>query len=366
MTPPIVCLGLAHQTAPLAVRERIAPDRDQVKAMLRRWGDLAREVAILSTCGRFEVYLVGGRSTIDRCREHLARLTALPLDLLQTHTRARQGDQAVLHLLRVGAGLESQLLGEDHVLGQVRRAFALAAERGTVGPILSALFRAAIHTGKRVRHETDLNRTARSFAKIAAAHAVDALGSLASRNVVILGSGQLARSVVAHLACRPPGRLLILSRHLQRAAEIARPVGGAAAEINLLSDSLRQADVAIACTSAPRFLLDPRTVHPRQKPLFIIDLGVPRNVDPAVAVVEGVTLHHLDQLPGDDGPTSEIIQAAAEIVQQEFSRFSRWLEGRRAARISARLARRDEGLDPRAVKRRLPIPIPVLEEATAA
>jgi glutamyl-tRNA reductase len=163
--------------------------------------------------------------------------------------------------------------------------------------------------------------------------------------------------------------LIVLSRHLERAAEIARPVDGTAAGIDLLSDSLRQADVAIACTSAPRFLLDPGNVRPRQKPLFIIDLGVPRNVDPAVAAIEGVTLHHLDQLVCDDAPTGEIIRAAVGIVQEEFRRFSRWLEGRRAARIVARLARQAEGRDPpaaRAIRRRPHTSIMRLKEGTAA
>lgn len=365
----VICVGMTRKTVPSALGEPIAPARDRMPQVLERLGRVAPERVLLCTCERIEVYLAAETVTDETCLGCLADLTGLPQSVVRTHASVRAGSRAAGHLLRVAAGLESSIVGEDHVLGQVREAHRAAADLRTTGPVLSALFRAAIHTGKRVRHETQINHCARSYAKSAASCVVDAMRSTERPAVVVLGTGHLARSVARHLAGHQAVQVIIASRSVERADALARLVGGLGIGYEGLTRAIERADAVVTCTSSPPFALGPWMIRRERRPLTVVDLGVPRNVDPAVGTVPGVSLRHLDQLETDEGPAQRTLDAAGHIVREELRRFTQWLEGRRAAPLIAELIRRAERHDPataRTIKRRLHAPIMRLKEGTAA
>ncbi|MFQ5430461.1 MAG: NAD(P)-binding domain-containing protein, partial [Phycisphaerae bacterium] len=267
----------------------------------------------------------------------------------------------------VAAGLESPLLGEDHILGQVRDAFLKATDAKRVGPILSALFRSAIHAGRRVRHETPISRLARSYVDRAA----DLLEEqpCPALNVIILGAGTLARDMASRLAAGGRRRIRILSRHLRRAASLAAELGCEAHPFEDLRVLLDGADAIIACTSSPRYLIETPMLNGRSRPLAIIDLGMPRNVDPDAARRPGVSLTALDDFTDHGRVHARIIDAAGRIIEQELDRFLRWNSARRAAPVITRLRALADGLDPesaRRMKRAVHQTIQHLHEGTAA
>lgn len=366
MRANLFCLEVSHKTAPLAVRERITLDREALPQQLTDLRRICSECVILKTCGRFELYVVSDESC-HAWLQHWAELVNAPIECFQPYLREFRGEAAVSHLFQVGAGLESPILGEDHILGQVRNAFIMANEAGSVGPILSCLFRGAIHAGKRIRHETTIGHTARTYAQLA----FDQLADIFSRprDVVVLGSGTLADEVVTKLTKDGRHAVTVVSRHIKRAAALASKTNGQARCIDELTSVLGRTDILIACTSSPRYLVEPSMLRHVHRPLTIIDFGMPRNVDPNTALFPGVQLKSLDQFVGTAHVAENAIEAAQQIIRQEQSRFFQWMKARQAAPLIARLKGLLDGLDPTAapqIKRAVHDFIRLLREEAAA
>lgn len=321
-----------------AIRDRLYADADRRRDVLRNGCVLPCEQMILATCERFEFYAYADPPTARAAVERLAAEFGIRASDLAPH--ARLGEPAARHLLRVGAGLESRVVGEPHVLAQVRRAVEEAAAAGTLGPVLSALGRAAVHAGRRVRAETAINRANQSWATIAADLAMRETQSSQERAFVLVGAGEMARSVFAALSPIGNVRLAVVSRHVERAEAIVANGPHAAAPLEALATLLVEADAAILCTSSRSPLVHPGMLDQRPaRPLLLMDLGVPPNAEAAIAALPFVRRIHLNDIAPAPCPSEDSLRQAEAVVEEELARFLRWQRARRAAPAIAALVR---------------------------
>lgn len=384
---PVLCLGVSHHSTPVALREVVALDRETTSRMLmewdrdRAWSAGIGEVALISTCNRTELY-VASRGPSDRFTAvppHAEQLLLgardeMPAEL-RKHLQVRSGSEAVAHLCRVAAGLESMVVGESEVLGQVVTAHGLAADAGTTGLILDAAFRAAIRAGRRARAETGIGRAATSVASEGVRLLAGQLSNLAGAAVVVVGAGSMARLVTEILHRRGVGALHVVGRTLHRAEELARHAGGAAAPWSELSSLLRGADAVICMTRAPYAVLSRAMVEEAmagragRDPLVCIDLAMPRDIEPEVRALGAVQLFDLDDLQGRvdlnrRARESERPRVAA-IIEQEVTQFQAWLQGAEMRPVLSAMHARGEEIRRREVEhllRRHPDADPALRE----
>jgi glutamyl-tRNA reductase len=314
----LVLVGTSHRLAPVEVRERVALDREAAAELARRLAADDAEAVCLSTCNRTEIYLA--HPDADEAEARAAGALAATPELYRLHD-----DAAALHLFRVAAGLDSLVPGEGEILGQVRTAY----EDGTAGPVLDRVFRQALHAGKKVRAETAIAESPSSVSAAAAALAQQVFGELESRRVLLVGAGEVGALAARSLASRGATIAWVASRTLERAERIAAKHGAEAVELAAVDERLGDADVVVASTSAPGFVLGPEQLPERKgRPLFLIDLAVPRDVDPRVAEVEGCYLYDIDDLEAVvseslGGRRREAARAEA-IVAHEAARFHDW------------------------------------------
>jgi len=357
-------LGLTHPNAPLNVREQLRTDRESQIALLSRLASLGEGRMVLATCERFEVYATMKHADANRCISFFAELCQLPAELVRQYARTLSESQAAGQLIRVAAGLESRILGERQILGQVRNAFQLALEQESLDAQLSMLARSAIRAGKRVRQETPLASGSRSIVTAAMDWLTDKHGGLADRAVGVVGSGRLASLVAAEVALRRPRRMVIAGRNEARAAELASRFGTECARISTLANVVARADVVITCTASPSYLLDRTMIgEDRANQLLLMDLSVPRNVDPSVVQLQGVQLGHVDEIVAyglNAGactgvvPGWDVIQQAENIVSEELSAFLQWRRERHVAPMITELFRDSGGAsDKRALHARI-------------
>ena len=327
----MLAVGVSHRHAPLELRERLyLADGNAV--------DLAKELGavVLSTCNRTEVYLLGG----DRAAAQAAleRHSGLDLDgVLATW----EGGEAVEHLFRVAAGLDSLVPGEAQILGQVRQAYEAALTAGATGPELNRLFEDALHTGKRVRTEARLAEMPESVASSAVELAAKALGGLERKRALLFGAGRMSELTARGLQARG-AEVVVSSRTLESAQELAERVGGRAAPFDAVAVELMGADLVVSATRCPYPILHAEAIQPREKPLVLIDIAVPRDLDPAIANLEGCTLYDIDALGDGLVGREEDVREAERIVAEEAARFADWRRSRGAAPAIAALRRRAE------------------------
>jgi len=301
----LVVVGLNHRNAPVDLLERMAvSSRTLPKALhaLTAREHLA-EVVLVSTCNRTEVY---ARTTlfhpgIDDVRHFLADTAGLDPDTLADLLYTFHDDAAVAHLFAVAAGLDSMIIGEHEILGQVREAWRIAEHEGTTGPLLSRTFRQAVEVGKRARTETEIGRHAVSVSSAAVTLAAERLGSLEGRRVLVLGAGEMGESMAIALAGAGVGEIVVANRTPSRGRALADRVGGRAVGLDDVPDVLVNADVLLSSTGADEILIeraDMELVMQRRdgRALLVVDVAVPRDVDPGVAQVFGVTLLDIDAL----------------------------------------------------------------------
>lgn len=299
----ILLLGTSHRTAPIAVREALSFSGEAALALQRRARLDLDELVVLSTCHRTELYASSHRGA-DAAEASLRRLVreAKGADVLApgSHLYRLLDHAAARHLLRVAAGLESLVLGEPQILGQVRQALIGARAAGSVGATLGALFDSALRAGKRARSETEIGRGPASVAAAAVDQADRAASGLAGRRVLVVGAGDTARLLAAELFKRRPSRLVVVNRDPRRAEELAQLVGGTGLGLERLPAALADVDAAFFATRAPQPLLTAEQLSRlRQQslaPLLIVDLGVPRNVQAEVAALQGLQLIAVDGL----------------------------------------------------------------------
>jgi glutamyl-tRNA reductase len=334
----LLLLGTSHKTAPLAVRERVALPDGRAERFL---GELIehpeiREAVVLSTCNRTELYVVvsdpvEAETTVLGM---LARQAGLRPTELIDGIYARRNCDAARHLYRVTSGLESMIVGEAEVQGQVKRAYEAALAARTTGPLTNKLFRAALATGKRVRSQTTIGAGGASVASVAVEAARSALGELARRHVLIIGAGETAELTARALAEQGVTTMFVANRRRERAIELARRFGGSTISFDALPAELERADIVVASTASPHAIVGAEelalvTAVRGDRPLLLLDLAVPRDVEPECAALPGVTLVDIDGLQAQVARThsERRIEArrAEGIVEEEIQSFAGWL-----------------------------------------
>jgi glutamyl-tRNA reductase len=343
----ILVVGVNHRSGALPLLERvtIAPERlgKAVAGLAQR--DNVREAVVLSTCNRTEVYVVAElfHGAYGDVRDLLCEIGDLSVEELTPHLYSQHDTAAVTHLFEVAAGLDSAVLGEGEILGQVRTAWETAQREGATRSTLNSLFRAAIATGKRARNETGIARGTASISHAAVEMITDMIGDLAGRRVLVIGAGSMGEGVAVALHRAGGADILVANRTPERGADLADRVNGVAVGFDRLSEAITAADVIIAGTGSEQALLarafvaDARGTSTR--PLHIVDIGVPRNVDPAVADLPGISLSNLDDLRdwADRGLSHRAAEAerVRAIVSEEVENFLLESTARQAAPLVA-------------------------------
>jgi glutamyl-tRNA reductase len=334
----IVLVGLNHRTAPVEVRERVSYTAEQASraaSELRSRGIL-EETLVLSTCNRSEVYGVPPETSHESATglsSFLSEFHKVQPDILSVSLYHHYDRQAVRHLFRVSAGLDSMMLGEAEILGQVREAYKFAYEQGATGPVLNRMFQAALEVGKRVRSETELGTRPTSVASAGVKLAERIFGKLGQRTALVLGAGAVSEQVILQLRDRGIGQLLMMNRSRERAEKLAKEFHGTVVEWGEWGDSLRSPDVIVSSVTAEEPILErailERAMSARgNRALFIMDLGLPRNIEPAAAEIYNVYLYNLDDLAGivqqSRAMRENEIPRAETIVDEHVGKFLSW------------------------------------------
>jgi glutamyl-tRNA reductase len=323
----VVLVGISHHRAPVELRERAALDRDHAQRLARALAGESGEAVCLSTCNRTELYLAG-RDVDEAEARAEAALVALEEELRPALYRLRD-EAAALHLFRVAAGLDSMVPGEGEILGQVRTAYEL----GSTGTILDRLFRQALHAARKARVETAIGESPASISSAAGALAEQVFGELRGRKILVIGAGKVGDLAARNLLSRDARIAWIANRSVDRAAELAERIGGEALSLDALDRELVEADVVVSSTSAPDWVLERAQVERamrarRGRPLFLIDLAVPRDLDPSIHELDGCYLYDIDDLQAVVAETLAGRRREAEraeaIVTAEAERFREW------------------------------------------
>lgn len=335
----ILAIGLNHTTAPVEVRERLHISEARLPEVLERLGQEATvlERLVLSTCNRVEVYAVSPEPEEAQASilALLAEGTQTPLALLQDKLYHHQQDEAVRHAFRVASSLDSLVLGESQILSQVKAAYQVAQAQAATGPILNTLMTRAFGVAKKVRTETGIGQSPVSVPSAAIGLAKTIFGDLSGRRVLVLGAGEMAEVAARHLQSEGVQAVLVAHRNFDRAVEIAARLRARAVRFDQIRDQLRQADIVISSTAAPHYLLCRADVEElirlrRNRPLFLIDIAVPRDIDPEVNQIDNVYLYDIDDLEGvvaSHRKARELEAAQAELlIEREVASFQRWLK----------------------------------------
>jgi glutamyl-tRNA reductase len=320
----LTLVGTSHKLAPVEIREQVALDGAGAARLARALAVDGREAVVLSTCNRTELYVVNAEEA-----EVTAELERLAGSELGPYLYRLGDEAAALHLFRVAAGLDSMVPGEGEILGQVRAAY----EAGACGPVLDRLFRGALHAGRKARVETAIGESPSSVSAAAAALAQQVFGELEGRRVLIVGAGKVGELAARNLISRGAEVAFVANRSADRAAELARSLGSEPLPLERVLEELKRADVAVSSTSAPGFVITRDAVEQAVRarkgaPLFLIDLAVPRDVEPTVAELDGCFLYDIDDLEAVvaaslAGRRREAERAEA-IVVAEAKRFRDW------------------------------------------
>ncbi len=352
----LLALGVSHKTAPLGLRERLALTEGRAVGVLGELTDRAEvhEAAAISTCNRTELYLfasepVGAESLALGV---LAREAEIRPTELVGHLYSLRGHEAAAQLFRVTAGLDSMILGETEVQGQVKRAYELALVEDATGPVLNRLFRGALAAGKRARSETGISERALSVPTVALDLAQRTLGELEDRRVLVVGAGETAELTARALAAKGVHAIFIANRHYDRAIGLAERFAGRAVRFEELPVEMGSADIVVASTSSPHHVVEPEELADVMKgragrPLLLIDLAVPRDIHPGCRELGGVSLYDMDDLQAlvernVSGREAEARRAEG-VLRTELASFERWLIAQDATpTVAALRARADE------------------------
>jgi glutamyl-tRNA reductase len=330
-------VGLSHKTAPVEVRERLAFNSDALrKALTALVGrQQVSEAIILSTCNRVEVM---AESPDDRLiREFLCEFHQIPSEAVSKHLYSFKNADAIRHVFRVASSLDSMLIGEPQILGQVKEAYRIAADAGTVGMHLSALMNRAFAVAKKIRSETGISQSAVSISYAAVELARKIFGDLAGKTVMIIGASKMGELAAKHLKRNGVSSVLVTNRTFERAVELAQVFEGAAVPFEHFTDHMDRADIVITSTGAPHFIigktLAEQVIHRRKnKPIFFIDIAVPRDVDPEVNEIDNAFLYDIDDLQQViDANLKERLKEASraeEIIDSEVQAFCRKMQSR--------------------------------------
>ncbi|PRP89992.1 Glutamyl-tRNA reductase [Enhygromyxa salina] len=336
----LLAVGLNHTTAPVDLREQLAVPREQIGDSLS--GLLTRaslsEVVLLSTCNRVEVYAVQPDTPEpETIVNALAELRGIKGELVRRHCFVREQDGAARHIFRVAASLESMVVGEPQILGQVKDAWQLARQRQTVGPILDRCLTMAFRGAKRVRSETEIARGGASIASVAVDLARSIFGELGGSTVALIGAGEMARQAAIHLRAAGAEQIFVVNRSRERGEALAEAVGGQAHGWDQLDEALIRADVVVTSTGASEPIIEPRMMRKimrkrRGAPIFMVDIAVPRDVHSRVGRLDSVYVYDVDDLQkillSNLQARSVEAKAADEVLEQEILSFLHWQRAR--------------------------------------
>lgn len=361
-----VVLGLSHKSAPLDVREQVFIPETGVGECVRRLidHDLIESGVLLSTCNRTELYAIASaHDTPDRLFESFGLWPhQLPFEAWQRYAYRLTGEDAMDHLFRVAGGLDSLMIGEAQVLGQLKRALSLARQAGALDAQLEIIIRGALRAAKRIRHETGLGRRPVSVSHAAVAATQEILGGLAGRNVLLLGAGEMSEVTLRLLRNHRIGSVYLASRRFERADEVAQTAGASAVPFDGIEEIIGAVDIIVSSSSAPHHLLDAGRVMTFQerrggRPLLIVDMAVPRDVDPSAAGVAGVHLLNIDDLQRVAETNREareaFVPAAEQIIAEEVRATGHALDARESAPTVQALVSRMERLRDGVLERHL-------------
>jgi glutamyl-tRNA reductase len=351
----LLALGVSHRTAPLELRERLALTEGRAVSVLGELTETAavHEAAAISTCNRTELYLIAPDPVEAEsiALGTLARKADIRPTELVGHLYSLRGLEAGRHLFRVAAGLDSMILGEVEIQGQVKRAYELALVEGATGPILNRLFRGALAAGKRARAETAISQRGVSLPSAAVELAQRTLGDLANRRVLLIGAGETAELTARALAARGVRTVFVANRHHNRAIGLAERFGGEAVRLEELPAQMADADIVVSSTNSPHHLVERDELEVvmagrEGRPLLLVDLAVPRDIDPGCRDVVGVSVHDVDGVQGiaernAAGREAEA-RSAERILEAELVRFERWLASLEVVPAIADLRRRSQ------------------------
>jgi len=352
----LLALGLNHHTAPLAVRERVVFHVERLQeALVELKRGLAREAAILSTCNRTELYVSAEKP--DELAAWLAQYHHLGTGDLQQYLYTLPDEQAVRHAFRVASGLDSMVLGEPQILGQMKEAARVAESAGTLGSILHRLFQRSFAVAKEVRSTTSIGAASVSMAAAAVKLAARIFPSLKDQSVLFIGAGEMIELAATHFAAQAPARIAVANRTLERAQRLSGRFNAEAIELRSLAERLHEFDIVVSCTASSLPILGKGLVERalrarRRRPIFMVDLAVPRDIEPEAAELDDVFLYTVDDLAGIvsanlDSRRSALEQAEA-IIDSQVGQFMQWMRLRegvpliRALREEADVARRLE------------------------
>ncbi len=332
----IAVAGMSHHSAPVEVREKVAFSPCAARSFLRRLKEegTVAEAVLLSTCNRTELYAaVEDEDARARLLDAIAAEKGLEGDSLERHSYWLTDDEAVWHLYRVASSLDSMVVGEAQILGQVREAYRMATEELCAGPILNRLFHTSLRVGKKVRSETGVGESSLSVPRVAVQLAEEVFGTLKGRKALVLGVGEMSELVIKHLKDRGVRELRIANRTVERAVALAERVGGVAVSFDALAEELSKVDVVVSSTGSGEWVIDSEVaagaLAGREEPLFFIDIAVPRDVDPVVQNLDRAYVYDVDDLQAvvdrnSDGRVAAAAEGEAMIGPAVFE-FMNWI-----------------------------------------
>lgn len=368
----LLTLGLNHTTAPLAVRERVAFVPEEVCTTIGRLreklaepaGGRVSEAAIVSTCNRTELYCAAAEPERAQfaLQEFVAHEKQLSLDELARHTYVLPQANAVRHAFRVASGLDSMVLGEPQILGQMKQAEKLARSAGGLGLMLNHLFQRTFAVAKEVRTTTEIGTQSVSMAAAAVRVAQRIFGDLAAEHILFVGAGEMIELTATHFAAQHPKSITVANRTVERANALAHRLHAQAIKLSDLSDSIARFDIVVSCTASSLPIIGLGMIERaikarRRKPMFIVDLAVPRDVEPEVARLDDVYVHTVDDLgrivqSGSESRQAAVAQAEA-IIESRVRDFEEWIKARRAVPVIQNLRSRADALRRREMERAL-------------
>lgn len=361
----LLAMGLNHKSAPVELRERLAIGAEEQVPLLSelRRQPWLHEVMLVSTCNRVEIYGVASRDIAPAAPLlELARLRAIEPGALEGHMFTRIDADAVRHIFRVASSLESMVVGEPQILGQVKSAYASARDGGMVGPVLDRCLSLAIKCAKRVRSETEIARGSASVPSVAVDLATRIFGDLTGCTVLIVGAGDMAEQAAVHLRAAGATEIVVVNRSPERGEALAQKIGGRFEAWERLEAQLVRADVVVTSTGSKmpvihRAMMRPVMKQRRQRPLFFVDIAVPRDVDPSVGQTDHVFLYNVDDLQGivhDNMRLRAGESARADaVVEEEVVAFQQWMSTRSLGPLIARLQQHGRGVVDAEIRRAL-------------
>jgi glutamyl-tRNA reductase len=353
---PLYTLGLNYQTAPLPIRERVVFHVEKLRdALAELVHGRVSEAAILSTCNRTELYVQTEQPLA--ASEWLAQYHSLAPDVLTPYLYTLPRERAVRHAFRVASGLDSMVLGEPQILGQMKEAARAAESAGTLGTVLHKLFQRSFAVAKEVRSNTQVGAASVSMAAAAVKLAARIFPSIAEQKVLFIGAGEMIELCATHFTAQSPARVTVANRTVERGAQLAHRFGGQAIALRDLGEHLHEYDIVVSCTASSLPILGKGLVERalrarRRRPIFMIDLAVPRDIEPEVRELEDVFLYTVDDLSGIVAANLDARRAAVEqaeaIIETQVGQFMHWMQARetvpliRALREHAESARKHE------------------------